>query len=240
MTDIYICRKCGKDGILHEFFVEKKKRLPTSYLCKDCSYTWSMSDEEKKEYYEKKELLIIKKIHRLYSVPRPKYSLYARRLTPDDYPIKHPDGYLVVKCTYCGKPFLPKIQALRNRISAINGTASGESRLYCSDNCKKACPIFYANTKERTRATATSREVQSELRQLRLRIDNYRCQRCWASIEKKELHCHHITGVSQNPIESADLDNTITLCIDCHKKAHGIKGCSTFNLRCKKTNETVL
>ena len=79
----------------------------------------------------------------------------------------------------------------------------------------------------------TSREVQPELRQMRLEKDDYTCQKCHRTIDEAELHCHHITGVEQNPIESADLDNCITLCKKCHKWAHTQKGCRYFELMCK-------
>jgi 5-methylcytosine-specific restriction endonuclease McrA len=46
--------------------------------------------------------------------------------------------------------------------------------------------------------------------------DNYKCVKCG---EEKPLHCHHIDPVKGNPIESADIDNCITLCKKCHKKA---------------------
>jgi hypothetical protein len=53
------------------------------------------------------------------------------------------------------------------------------------------------------------------------------------TIDDAQLHCHHIEGVEKNPIESADLDNTITLCKKCHKWAHTQEGCRYFELRCE-------
>ena len=58
--------------------------------------------------------------------------------------------------------------------------------------------------------------------------DSWECQLC-SSIEN--LHCHHITGVEQNPIESADIDNCITLCKVCHKYIHSQEGCRYYDLR---------
>jgi len=56
-------------------------------------------------------------------------------------------------------------------------------------------------------------------------------QRCGS--EDKQLHCHHIDPVKNNPIESADVDNCITFCVDCHKLAHKDKECTTSYLaRC--------
>ena len=61
-------------------------------------------------------------------------------------------------------------------------------------------------------------------------IDNYTCQKCGST---KSLHCHHLTGLRQNPLESADLDNCITLCKKCHKWAHTQKGCTYLELQCQ-------
>jgi hypothetical protein len=53
-------------------------------------------------------------------------------------------------------------------------------------------------------------------------MDDYTCQntKCNKTIDKAELHCHHNTSVELNPIESADLDNCITLCKKCHIMVH--------------------
>ena len=87
----------------------------------------------------------------------------------------------------------------------------GEARFYCSERCKSACPIYrkilHSEGYSKKARSATSREVQPELRQMRLECDGYICQKCHRTIDEAELHCHHITGVEQNPIESADLDN---------------------------------
>jgi len=78
--------------------------------------------------------------------------------------------------------------------------------------------------------------VQPELRKLVLLRDNYTCQKCNTSKEDNpdlELHCHHIDPVINNPIESADIDNCITLCKLCHKEIHKtISGCGFNELKC--------
>jgi len=52
------------------------------------------------------------------------------------------------------------------------------------------------------------------------------------TVEEAQLHCHHIDPVSQNPIESADIDNCITLCKECHKEVHKKDDCKYHELRC--------
>jgi 5-methylcytosine-specific restriction endonuclease McrA len=60
--------------------------------------------------------------------------------------------------------------------------------------------------------------VQPELRKLVLKRDDYTCQKCNAT--NTELHCHHYEGIEVNPIESADIDQCITLCKKCHNEVH--------------------
>jgi len=139
---------------------------------------------------------------------------------------------LGVECVYCNQIFVPNTTAVFHRVAVINGRLSGEQNLYCSENCKKACPTFGQIKYPKGFKVSTSREVQPQLRKLVLARDNYQCQICDAGIEEAELHCHHIEAVSQNPIESADIDNCITLCKDCHKHVHTLPGCNYNELKC--------
>jgi hypothetical protein len=166
------------------------------------------------------------------------YDTYAHQLTVHESPISDENGYLLVMCTYCGRYFYPTQGQVKHRINALKGNVSEgrtgvENRLYCSPNCKDACPIYRRLLWPAGYKEVTSREVQPELRQMRLACDEYACQRCGKTIDDAQLHCHHIEGIVQNPIESADLDNTITLCKKCHKWAHTQEGCRYFELRCE-------
>ena len=69
-----------------------------------------------------------------------------------------------------------------------------------------------------------------------LKRDKYTCQKCEKHQNelKVGLHCHHITGIVQNPIESADIDNCITLCKNCHKEVHKLPKCGYNDLKCNK------
>jgi len=184
-----------------------------------------------KEYYEKNKNEI-KQYKKEYLQRNSLYEKYAHLLTPDERPKADENGYLLVKCTYCGRYFNPTQIEVLCRINSLKGTTEGVNRLYCSDHCKTACFTFKRIKYPRGHQTATSREVQPELRQIRLEIDDYTCQRCSKTIDDAQLHCHHIEGIKQNPIESADLDNCITLCKKCHKWAHTHEGCRYFELRC--------
>jgi len=81
-----------------------------------------------------------------------------------------------------------------------------------------------------------SREVQPELRQMVFERDEYTCIKCGKHQDELNipLHCHHIEGIVQNPIESADIDMCITVCKDCHDKIHQEDGCGYNDMKCKK------
>ena len=49
-----------------------------------------------------------------------------------------------------------------------------------------------------------------------LRRDKWQCQKCLT--KKKPIHTHHIKSYIEYPKLRLNLDNGITLCIDCHKK----------------------
>ena len=163
------------------------------------------------------------------------FDSYHNKLKLVEKTRRHPDDYnlLQVKCTYCNKWFTPPLHAVSDRVCGINGTKQHEGRFYCSNGCRQACPTYNKQLYPRGFKNTTSREVQPELRQMVLERDNWTCQKCEKNTEEVELHCHHITGVEQNPIESADIDNCITLCKKCHKEVHTLPSCTYYELGCR-------
>ena len=170
----------------------------------------------------------------------PLYDTYASQIEYAEEVRRCPDdkNILEVKCSYCGKWYIPKQTSIRSRIQSLNGNMMGENRLYCSTSCKKECPIYRKSkfSAEENNTKQYSREVQPELRQMVFERDNYTCQKCG---NEKSLHCHHITGIELNPVESADIDNCITYCKKCHKKVHKQDGCKRSDMRRKKCKEII-
>jgi len=148
---------------------------------------------------------------------------------------------LEVKCTYCGKWFVPTLSNVKNRIKGINSKIKGECNLYCSDECKNSCSIYGKTSKQIERQNAIragrlswlelGREVQSELRQLVLERDSNQCIKCGST---DNLQCHHILPINIEPLLSADVDNCITLCVECHKEIHMKDGCKLNQLHIKE------
>lgn len=169
------------------------------------------------------------------STALPLYKTYAEQLENYQtvYLVTHENLELLgVSCIYCGNIFVPTSIEVKSRLMVIKGKRAGENNFYCSQSCKQACPTYNQKKYPKGFKLATSREVQPELRKLVLRRDNYRCQKCSKGSEEVQLHCHHIDPVINNPIESADLDNCVTLCKSCHKEVHKLPNCTYTKLKC--------
>ena len=235
---VVICRICGESlPSTDENFYWNKRDKYFETRCLECkrkyNNEWNRKHRENnrekaKEYHEKNKEAI-KEYNNSYA----SFTTYAERLTVDENPIDDGNGYMLVLCTYCGKYFHPTINAVKNRIAALLGQVEGECRLYCSDGCKDACPVFHQNKWPKGFKPATSREVDPLIRQMCLAKDNYTCQECGATTEEAELHCHHWIGATAFPAFANDVDYTTTFCKECHIWIHSmIDGCLYDEMKC--------
>lgn len=163
------------------------------------------------------------------------FDFYADKLILFEEVRRDPNNemYLQVRCNYCNSWINPTSGEVQRRISYAHGTYSGygEPRFYCKDTkCKQNCSIFGQQLYPKGYKINSSREVQPELRKMCFERDNWICQKCGSKVN---LHCHHTDPVINNPLESADLDNVITLCKDCHKEVHSKVGCRYSDLACR-------
>ncbi len=170
----------------------------------------------------------------------PFYDTYAHQIDfcEDIRRNKEDQNVLEVKCAYCGKWYIPTMNNVCNRINALNGKLSNgvENRLYCSDKCKRECPIYKKQkySAEESQTKQYSREVQPELRQMCFERDKFTCQKCGKTQAELDvgLQCHHVEGIRWEPLESADLDKVITFCKNCHIEVHKQPDCGYHDLRC--------
>ena len=170
----------------------------------------------------------------------PKYDTYAYQIEwcEEVRRNKKDLNILEVKCFKCNKWYVPTIRNVYSRIYILNGNSKGEGHLYCSDECKNSCSIYHKSAKTLMKEDAIragrlswlelNREIQPELRKLVLERDKNQCVKCG---NEENLHCHHIYPVSIEPLLSADIDNCVTLCYNCHKEAHQKDGCSYGQLK---------
>lgn len=226
------CESCG------EPFLYSIGNKPHKFCSISCARSKWSSPSKRKEVIEKARITRKETFEKSpKSVSRMGcmyYDTYVKRLYADEVR-RDPDDsrILQVKCIYCGRWFRPSKNQVRHRVNICEGKEPrGWANFYCSEGCKKACPLFgkrsYELIKEdairagRLNWTEMNREVQPQLRQMVLERDDYKCIKCGSD---EILHCHHIKPVSMDPIESADIDNCITLCKECHNKVHRKEGC---------------
>ena len=223
----YECSVKARVGIKRPELSKKMKGQPPSRQCLEAARQYHLGRKRSKETREK----ISKSLKSYKSKGVAPFETYAEKIGWANKIRRNPEdsGILDAKCVYCGRWFTPSYRAVRARSEVLNGVGRGDCNLYCSDACKKSCPTFYQMKYPKGYKEASSREVQPELRQMVFKRDNYKCQICGTT---NPLHCHHILSVRQNPIESADIDNCITLCKSCHKKVHSQQGCRYSDLRC--------
>ena len=238
------CLYCGKRLNIPDIYNFKKRKYCSKNCAKLAKYNINSYILIKKEIDYKKLTADLLKNCEIYSQPRGVdspfwlggikghaiYKTYAHQIDWID-DIRHdPDNndLLQVRCTNCNKWFNPTRGQVFSRSRALKDDAGKESRFYCSDECKNSCSIFYQQKYPKGNKPYYSREVQPELAAMVLERDGYECQRCG---NKSNLQCHHYEGIEQNPIESADIDICVTLCKQCHKKAHKDVGCRRIDLR---------
>ena len=141
---------------------------------------------------------------------------------------------LQVRCknSNCRKWFNPTYCEVKNRLQAIKGQLAlgAECNFYCSEECKEECVLYGASLYPKGFKVDRSRPVQSEWANLVKERDEYQCVKCG---ETNNLEAHHIEGINENPLMSADVDLGITLCENCHDEEHKKPGCRRIDMRCK-------
>lgn len=164
----------------------------------------------------------------------PLYDTYASRLEKyhSIYKIEKDDiNYLGVECAYCKDIFIPLRPAVSSRLDVIEGRNTGDANFYCSEKCKEYCPIYnrhkYYKGKNPNRNDRPNQSIWADMVKER---DKHICQKC--GITEEIMYAHHIDPVVNNPIESMDIDNGMTLCKKCHKETHSIDGCTYNDLKC--------
>lgn len=196
----------------------------------------------KKYYRENKQKLL--KHNKDYYHSNARYDLFVNKLTVDEVPKLHDDGIsLEVKCRYCGKYFIPMYEAVKHRVDSLNGNG-GENYLYCSEDCKQACPVYKRVKYPKGFKQISENEGQEgndiwRQEVIKRNIKEYgqlQCEIC-GNTNENELSAHHEKPRKTHPEMSLDPDNGWMLCSfgkgnNCHLKYGHPKetNCSTAKL----------
>ena len=214
------CVKCGES-----YLAEKRRQSEF------CSHSCAMVGRTHPMYGKSYKWITVKTGLTRYDTYKDKIGIY------EDIRKQEGTEVLEVRCAYCGRWYSPTYSDVKSRLRAINNLNMGERRLYCSENCKLACPTYGQIKYPKGFKHITSREVNPYLRQMVLERDNWTCQICGKTIKEAQLHVHHMDPVTQNPMFQNDMGSCITLCEGCHKMVHKQHGCRYVDLRCKKVDQ---
>ena len=102
---------------------------------------------------------------------------------------------------------------------------------YCSNECRnkdykkrkgKNVSAWKGGRTHKNKLLRTSADFR-EWRRKVFERDNYACQNCGIRSKKGErvyIHPHHIKYLSTHPELAFDVENGLTLCVDCHFERH--------------------
>ena len=129
--------------------------------------------------------------------------------------------------------FTPTYSQLYERIRQIeNKNGNGGSYFYCSDECKKECPLYRLNPNYVLNDNRDIPYTESEYQTFRkfvLERDKYICQYC----EEKATDVHHERPQKLEPFFSLDPDFAWSCCESCHYKKGHKDECSAGKLATK-------
>ena len=116
------------------------------------------------------------------------------------------------KCYYCGKTYM---------------SYEIETRVYCSKECRdldyrerfkgEKSPLWKGGLTKKNKIIRTRSEYRG-WRESVFKRDNYTCQQC--GINNTYLQAHHKLLISKHPDKIYEIDNGVSLCVDCHQKKH--------------------
>ena len=234
---VKMCRRCRE---YNKEYRERNKEYYKEYCERNKDRIKERKKEQDKERYERNKDRIkeqckeyrernkayYKEYNKEYRKSSAKYETYVHKLTVEESPVQGVDGGLLVKCAKCKTYYTPTNLEVRNRVSALEGKRSGECRLYCSQECKDSCEIYWVKNDPYAEHAQFERDPQWARRIKK--AAKYMCERCGS---KENLEAHHEIPVKVDQSLVNDETNGICLCHDCHMKAHSESGCTLADLR---------
>ena len=231
------CKECGKSYFMRTSYIGKFCSRQCANKSIDIRHKISLSLIGHKRSKEECKL-ISKRMSKgnVTSLNIPLYDTYAKQLVPIEEVRRNKDNlnFLEVRCTLCGKWFIPTGTLCQQRCQYFKGHVDRENRFYCSDLCKINCSIFnkkkYAVGKNprphRNNLNYTNYELKI-WHNVVLKRENYICEYCGDIANT----AHHTLPKKTHEFYALDPDNGIACCQKCHnKKAHKDLECSYYHL----------
>ena len=213
------CRKCTsiKGSLDYQKHKDKRKRQHKEYYEKHREEMLQYS----KDWHEENKERITKYRAERRTLPAP-FNTYAPQLTVEEDPIED-NGNLMCKCSKCREYFYPTLTTVIQRIRSLRGDQTGESRLYCSDNCKYTCSIFHKqkiwSSPRDIKVVSRCHQVLNKRQLLDLQVDEYGynfCEKCGNQFDEKDLIIHHNIKVADDPAEADNIAHQILVCKEHH------------------------
>jgi len=134
---------------------------------------------------------------------------------------------------YCSKTCWNKRVWMHNEKCLLCGTTFFSYKTSWQKYCNKLCYFLHLRElkkwdkchlwkwwKTGDNKIARSRTVYKDWRTKVFMRDNYMCQKCFVSWSQKNLNAHHKLHFAKYEEQRYNIDNWITLCVDCHRLEH--------------------
>ena len=222
-----ICKVCI--SVVAKIYYSKNQESRKEYARTYRQKNNTLINIKTKEYYDKNKVKS-SKANKKRAKKSALYSMFATKLAIYEEIKRSENDLLNVRCTEnaCQQWFVPTIRMVENRLRSLNNINCGDGRFYCSDNCKQDCIIYKQRTYPRGFNNDNSRNSQREWAKAVKNRDDSQCVKCGST---ENLRAHHIEGLNQNPLMSADIDIGITFCGVCHREVHKNVGCRYIDLQ---------
>lgn len=151
--------------------------------------------------------------------------------------IRYPDkSWMETKrnCLQCGKElvFTKKQRAYKQKFCSL----SCKSKYNIENGIAPMLPALRGEKhgmwkSDRSTVRRWRKRTSYELMQFRKNVlerDGNTCQLCGEN-NIKTLQAHHIYGYTEHRELGCDIDNGVTLCLECHKRYHSVYGRKGFN-----------
>lgn len=164
-----------------------------------------------------------------------KFNANTKALYIYAYVMTRPNGHIFKKTDFLHnknikKRKLPELMRFLKKIGFVEKQAMIHAFVACT--CRKykpgLCDCFVPNIKEkycerreRRRVENNEYRVSYEYKKWRASVykrDNFTCQDC--GVRGGELNAHHIKPYSKFINLRTDINNGVTLCVDCHTERH--------------------